>query len=301
MVNNMNIISEIKKLKIGKVLSNVDLKKYTTYKLQEEAKGLVYPKDTESLIKLLKFLNDNDIKYKIIGNGSNLIFTKYYDGILIKLDEFNNLKIEDNLVTVGAGYSLIKLSYKVANLGLSGLEFASGIPGTVGGAIYMNAGAYKSDMGYIVKDILVLTPDYHVITMNNKELDFHYRTSFLMKNSGFICLEVTLKLDKKEKNEILEIMEDRKQRRLETQPLEYPSAGSVFRNPENDYAGRLIEAIGYKGKSVNGAKVSEKHANFIINTGKATGKDIKKLIFEIKEKVKKEYGIDLKIEQEIVE
>lgn len=297
----MNIISEIKKLKIGKVLSNVDLKKYTTYKLQEEAKGLVYPKDTESLIKLLKFLNDNDIKYKIIGNGSNLIFTKYYDGILIKLDEFNNLKIKDNLVTVGAGYSLIKLSYKVANLGLSGLEFASGIPGTVGGAIYMNAGAYKSDMGYIVKDILVLTPDYHVITMNNKELDFHYRTSFLMKNSGFICLEVTLKLDKKEKNEILEIMEDRKQRRLETQPLEYPSAGSVFRNPENDYAGRLIEAIGYKGKSVNGAKVSEKHANFIINTGKATGKDIKKLIFEIKEKVKKEYGIDLKIEQEIVE
>ena len=297
----MNIISEIKKLKIGKVLSNVDLKKYTTYKLQEEAKGLVYPKDTESLIKLLKFLNDNDIKYKIIGNGSNLIFTKYYDGILIKLDEFNNLKIEDNLVTVGAGYSLIKLSYKVANLGLSGLEFASGIPGNVGGAIYMNAGAYKSDMGYIVKDILVLTPDYHVITMNNKELDFHYRTSFLMKNSGFICLEVTLKLDKKEKNEILEIMEDRKQRRLETQPLEYPSAGSVFRNPENDYAGRLIEAIGYKGKSVNGAKVSEKHANFIINTGKATGKDIKKLIFEIKEKVKKEYGIDLKIEQEIVE
>ena len=297
----MNIISEIKKLKIGKVLSNVDLKKYTTYKLQEEAKGLVYPKDTESLIKLLKFLNDNDIKYKIIGNGSNLIFTKYYDGILIKLDEFNNLKIEDNLVTVGAGYSLIKLSYKVANLGLSGLEFASGIPGTVGGAIYMNAGAYKSDMGYIVKDILVLTPDYHVITMNNKELDFHYRTSFLMKNSGFICLEVTLKLDKKEKNEILEIMEDRKQRRLETQPLEYPSAGSVFRNPENDYAGRLIEAIGYKGKSVNGAKVSEKHANFIINIGKATGKDIKKLIFEIKEKVKKEYGIDLKIEQEIVE
>ena len=297
----MNIISEIKKLKIGKVLSNVDLKKYTTYKLQEEAKGLVYPKDTESLIKLLKFLNDNDIKYKIIGNGSNLIFTKYYDGILIKLDEFNNLKIEDNLVTVGAGYSLIKLSYKVANLGLSGLEFASGIPGTVGGAIYMNAGAYKSDMGYIVKDILVLTPDYHVITMNNKELDFHYRTSFLMKNSGFICLEVTLKLYKKEKNEILEIMEDRKQRRLETQPLEYPSAGSVFRNPENDYAGRLIEAIGYKGKSVNGAKVSEKHANFIINTGKATGKDIKKLIFEIKEKVKKEYGIDLKIEQEIVE
>ena len=143
----MNIISEIKKLKVGKVISDVDLKKYTTYKLNEKALGVVYPKDIENLVNLLSFLKENDIKYKIIGNGSNLIFTKYYDGILIKLDEFNNLEIKDNIVTVGAGYSLVKLSYKVATLGLSGLEFASGIPGTVGGAVFMNAGAYKSDMG----------------------------------------------------------------------------------------------------------------------------------------------------------
>lgn len=301
MVNKMNVISEIKKLKVGKVFSNIDLKKYTTYKLNEKALGLVLPNDIESLIKLISFLDKEEIKYKILGNGSNLIFTKYYDGILIKLDEFDGLDINDNIVTVGAGYSLIKLSYKVANSGLSGLEFASGIPGTVGGAIYMNAGAYKSDMGYVVKNIKVLTPDYNIITMNNKELDFHYRTSFLMKNSGYICLEATIVLNKKNKDEILEIMEDRKQRRMESQPLEYPSAGSVFRNPENDYAGRLIESIGYKGKCINGAKVSEKHANFIINTGNATGSDIKKLIYEIKDKVKKEYGVDLKIEQEIIE
>lgn len=301
MVNKMNVISEIKKLKVGKVFSNIDLKKYTTYKLNEKALGLALPNDIENLIKLISFLDKEEIKYKILGNGSNLIFTKYYDGILIKLDEFDSLDINDNIVTVGAGYSLIKLSYKVANLGLSGLEFASGIPGTVGGAIYMNAGAYKSDMGYVVKSIKVLTPDYSIITMNNKELDFHYRTSFLMKNSDYICLEATIVLNKKNKDEILEIMEDRKQRRMESQPLEYPSAGSVFRNPENDYAGRLIESIGYKGKCINGAKVSEKHANFIINTGNATGSDIKKLIYEIKDKVKKEYGVDLKIEQEIIE
>ena len=297
----MNIINEIKKLKVGKVLSDVDLKKYTTYKLNEKALGLVYPKDIESLVNLLSFLDQHDIKHKIIGNGSNLIFTKYYDGILIKLDEFNNLEINDDIVTVGAGYSLVKLSYKVATLGLGGLEFASGIPGTVGGAVFMNAGAYKSDMGYVVQSIRVLTPELHIITMENKELDFHYRSSFLMKNSDYICLEATIKLEKKDKNEILEIMEDRKKRRIETQPLEYPSAGSVFRNPPDDYAGRLIEAIGYKGKAINGAKVSEKHANFIINTGSATGNDIKTLIKEIKDKVKKEYGITLKVEQEIVE
>jgi len=297
----MDVIKEIKKLKVGKLLSDVDLKKYTTYKLNEKALGLVYPSDIENLIKLLNFLNEKNIKHKIIGNGSNLIFSKYYDGILIKLDEFNNLEIKDNIITVGSGYSLVKLSYKVATLGLSGLEFASGIPGTVGGAVYMNAGAYKSDMGYVVKSVKVLTPELEVITLTNKELDFHYRTSFLMKNSGYICLEATIVLEKKDKNEILEIIEDRKARRIESQPLEYPSAGSVFRNPEGDFAGRLIESIGYKGKEINGAKVSEKHANFIINTGKATGKDIVSLIKEIKQKVKAEYGIDLKVEQEIVE
>ena len=297
----MDVIKEIKKLKVGKLLSDVDLKKYTTYKLNEKALGLVYPSNIENLIKLLNLLNERNVKHKIIGNGSNLIFSKYYDGILIKLDEFNNLEIKDNIITVGSGYSLVKLSYKVATLGLSGLEFASGIPGTVGGAVYMNAGAYKSDMGYVVKSVKVLTPELEVITLTNRELDFHYRTSFLMKNSGYICLEATIVLEKKDKNEILEIIEDRKARRIESQPLEYPSAGSVFRNPEGDFAGRLIESIGYKGKEINGAKVSEKHANFIINTGKATGKDIVSLIKEIKQKVKAEYGIDLKVEQEIVE
>lgn len=298
----MDLIKDLKKIKCGKIIENIDLKRYTTYKVGGIGKVLVVPKDIEELKKLISYIKENKIKYKILGNGSNLIFTgKEYDGILIKLDEFNQLSISGNMVTVGAGYPLVKLSLKVANANLTGLEFAAGIPGTVGGAVYMNAGAYKSDMGYVVNRIRVLTPNLEIKTMYNKELDFHYRTSFLKKNPGYICLEATLFLRYGKKEAILEVMNDRKQRRLESQPLEFPSAGSVFRNPEGDFAGRLIEEIGYKGFSVGDAMVSEKHANFIINKGHASGDDIKKLILEIQKKVKEKYGIELVLEQEIVE
>ena len=295
-------IDDIKKLKVGKVIENIDLKKYTTYKAGGIGRVLVIPKDIESLQKLFNYINKNNIKYKMLGLGSNLIFgDDIYEGILIKLDEFNDVNISDTTIRVGAGYSLIKLSLLAARNDLAGLEFASGIPGTVGGAIYMNAGAYKSDMGYIVKEIKVLTPDNEIITMSNKELDFHYRTSYLQKNPGYICLEATLNLYKGDRNAILDVIRDRKKRRMETQPLEFPSAGSVFRNPPDDFAGRLIEELGYKGKKIGGAMVSTKHANFIINVGNAKGNDIKKLILEIQEKVKEKYDIELKVEQEFVE
>lgn len=288
-------------LKVGKILENIDISKYTTYKLKNRAKMMVIPDNIESLIKLINYLENNNIKYKIIGGGSNLIFDGDYNGVLIKLDKFDDLKISDNNITVGSGYSLMKLALKVSKLGLTGMEFATGIPGTVGGAIYNNSGAYKSDMGYIVKDIKVLTPDRKIITLKNKDLDYHYRTSFLKKNPGYICLEANIVLKKGIKENIMEVIQDRKIRRIESQPLEYPSAGSVFRNPQDNYAGKLIEDIGYKGKLLGGAKVSEKHANFIINYNNATGKDIVKLITEIKNKVKEKYNIDLVLEQEIVE
>ncbi|MBQ9318623.1 MAG: UDP-N-acetylmuramate dehydrogenase [Bacilli bacterium] len=297
----MDIIKEIENLNIGEVVENARLKDYTTYKLEGNINCVVSPDDVNGLIKLLKYLKKNGIKYKIIGNGSNLIFNSYYDGVLIKLDSFQNLEIVGNRIVVGAGYSLMKLAFRVSRQGLSGLEFATGIPGTVGGAVFMNAGAYKSDMGYVVSSVKVLNPNLEIEILENRELDFHYRTSFLQKNPDYICLEATIFLNKGNTEEIVEIINDRKQRRLETQPLEYPSAGSVFRNPENDYAGRLIESIGYKGKNVGDAMVSEKHANFIINTGHAKGEDIKKLINDIKDKVKEEYNIELKVEQEFVE
>lgn len=298
----MNIIQDIRDLHIGKVIEDYILKEHTTYKVGGKAICAVIPEDEKKLITLLSYLKENKIKYKVLGNGSNVIFNDSgYNGVIIKLDNFNYINIINNKIIVGAGYPLNKLALRVSRLGFSGMEFAAGIPGTVGGAVYMNAGAYKSDMGYIVTSIKVLTPNYEIKIMKNKELDFHYRSSFLQQNKDYVCLEATLSLIKGDSEEIINLINERKKRRLETQPLEYPSAGSVFRNPEGDFAGRLIEEIGYKGKSIGGAMVSEKHANFIINTGSATGEDIKKLITEIKNKIKEEYNIELKVEQEFVE
>ena len=217
------------------------------------------------------------------------------------MDEFRDLEFfGTSKVRVGAGYSLVKLSLQAAKRGLAGLEFAAGIPGTVGGAVFMNAGAYKSDMGYIVQDITVLTPDLRIIKLENKELDFHYRSSFLQKHPGYICLEAVIRLEKGDKNAIEEVIKDRRRRRIESQPLNFPSAGSVFRNPEGMFAGKMIEDLGLKGFQIGGAKVSEKHANFIINYDHATGEDIKSLIEYVREKVKKEYHVELKVEQEFV-
>ena len=298
----MDIVKKIEDMHIGDVIPNVVIKKCTTYKVGGHALALVSPYTISDLQHLLSLLKKEKMKYKVIGFGSNLIFNDgLYNGILIRLDNLDGLTIRDRVVTVGAGYSLMKLSLKTARLGLSGLEFASGIPGSIGGAIFMNAGAYNSDMGYVVRSIRVLTPELEVKTMYNYDLDFHYRSSFLQKNPGYICLEAKIILKHGNIDEITELISNRRKRRLETQPLEYPSAGSVFRNPEGMSAWSLIEEVGYKGKHIGDAYVSEKHANFIINKGHATGEDVKQLITDIREKVKKEKGITLKIEQEFVE
>ena len=296
-----NIVSFIKKNSIGSVKENVSLKTYTTYKVGGIAKVIVYPKNIDKLILLLDKLNKEDIKYKVIGLCSNLIFSdNVYDGVLIRLDEFNDIKINDTVLTVGAGVSLVKLSQRALKESLTGLEFASGIPGSIGGAVLMNAGAYKSDMGYIVSEVKVLTPELKIKTMYNKDLNYKYRTSFLKKNPGYICLEATIVLRHGDKPLIKELMETRRQKRLMSQPLSYPSAGSVFRNPENDFAGRLIEECDLKGYMIGGAKVSEKHANFIINYDNATPKDVKDLITLVHDRVKEKFNVDLKIEQEFV-
>lgn len=298
----MDIIHKIENENIGQIEKNVSISKYTTYKVGGIAKAIVYPKDVNSLIKLLRILKTEKVPYKIIGNGSNLLFSdKKYEGILIKLTEFNQVQFFGNKIRVGAGFSLIKLVMLAAKKGLAGLEFASGIPGTIGGSVFMNAGAYKSDMGYVVQEVKVLTPDLKIITLENKELDFHYRSSILQKRKDYICLEAVIKLEKGNKKALEKVIKERKKRRLESQPLDYPSAGSVFRNPDNDhFAGKLIDDLGLKGLKKGGAMVSTKHANFIINYKKASSEDIKYLIEYVHDKVLKEYGINLKIEQEFV-
>lgn len=294
-------IKDIYELNVGDVLENVDLSLYTTYKLKCVGRVLVIPKDIESLKKLISYIKKNNIKYMILGNGSNLIFVNdVYDGILIKLDCFNDLKIDGNVVSVGAGYNLMKLALKCSMMGLSGLEFATGIPGSIGGSVYMNAGAYNSDISSVLDYAYVLTPDLEVVKYNNEDFNFSYRSSSI-QGKNIICLSVVFKLSFGDKDEIMELVNKRRERRISSQPLEYPSAGSVFRNPKDDFAGRLIEEIGYKGKRIGGAEVSSKHANFIVNVGGATGRDISSLIFDIKKNVKDKYNVDLKIEQEIVE
>lgn len=296
-----NIIKEIQKYKIGDYLENILMSKHTTYRVGGITSLLVYPKTPLKLIKLIKILKNNNIKYRILGNGSNVVFgDKLYDGVIIKLDAFNHLKIKDNFITVGAGYDLIKLAYELSEMGLSGLEFAGGIPGKIGGSIYMNAGAYNADMASITSKIKVITPDLEIKEIENKDLDFGYRKSFLKNNAGYICIEATLVLKPANRDDILKLIKDRREKRLSSQPLEYPSAGSVFRNPQNDYAGRLIEDIGLKGHMIGGAQISSKHANFIINYNQAKAEDIKQLIYLIKDEVKNKHGIELQIEQEFI-
>ena len=296
------VIQKIKELDIGKVEENVSLKKCTTYRVGGVARCIVSPKNVSFLVRLIRLLQEEKISYKILGNGSNLLFSeKPYNGILIKLNEFNDITfLTKNKIRVGAGVSLIKLSLLAAKKGLTGLEFAAGIPGSIGGSVFMNAGAYKSDMGYVVERVKVLTPDLKIINLENKEMDFHYRSSFLQKHPDYICLEVLFKLQKGKKEAIEEVIRERRQRRIDSQPLEYPSAGSVFRNPEGNFAGKLIEDSGLKGKKHGGAMVSDKHANFIVNYNGASADDVKYLIDLCHDAVLKNYGIDLKVEQEFV-
>ncbi len=279
---------------------NISLKKYNTYKIDVNCDYLVYPKSIHELQELLKYLKDNNIHYLILGNGSNVILARPNFDVVIKLDRINNIEIKDNIVIAGAGVSLIKLSNICMENNLNGLSFAGGIPGLLGASTAMNAGAYKEDMASIVKEVKVLTPNLEIKNMKNSELEYAYRDSFLKRNKDFICVEVTLSLEYEDKEIIKHRMLDRRDRRISSQPVNMPSAGSVFRNPEGLSAGKLIEDIGLKGYTIGGAQVSEKHANFIINTSNATYEDIISLIDYIKEKVKEKYNIDLILEQEIV-
>lgn len=279
---------------------NISLKKYNTYRLDINCGYLIYPSNINELIDLLKYLKENNINYFVLGGGSNIILAKPYFEVVIKLDRLNNIEINDNIVTAGAGVSLIYLASICMNNSLNGLSFAGGIPGSLGASAAMNAGAYKEDMASIVKEVKVITPELKLITLTNKELNYSYRNSFLKEHKDYICVEVTLEMTYLEQEKIKEIMNNRKQRRIESQPLDKPSAGSVFRNPEGLSAGKLIEDAGLKGYKVGDAEVSNKHANFIVNDGNATYEDILELIDYIKKKIKEIYNIDLILEQEII-
>lgn len=280
-----------------------NLKRYNTYRVETICNYLVIPKDREELRILLKYLVEHEEKYIVLGNGSNVIFKEaLYDGVVILLHKLNKVNIDDDTVNVEAGYSLQRLAVECCNMGLSGLEFACGIPGFMGASIAMNAGAYNSSLAEVVESVEVINPDFEIVTMTNSDLEFGYRDSFFKKNKGYVIISAVLKLERGSKEEILEKISKRRVKRLETQPLDMPSAGSVFRNPKDMPAsGALIEQCGLKGYDIGGAMISDKHANFIVNKGGATGRDIVKLIDKAKTEVKNQFGVDLVLEQIIVD
>ncbi len=281
-------------------ISKAQIKNYTTYKLAGTVNKIYFPLNVLELKSLINNLKKKKIKYKILGNGSNLIIRSSYDGVLIKLKNFDKLIIDGNIVRVESGYLLSKLALKCASSGLSGLEFAASIPATVGGAIYQNAGAYGKKMEDVVLEVLALDECGNLIKFKQNDLNFGYRDS-IFKHKNLVILEAVLKLSEKDSENILDEIKKNMETRKEKQPLDFPSAGSVFKNPFGESAGRLIEKVGLKGYHVGDAMVSLKHANFILNVGKASGDDVIKLIKIIQNKVKEETGISLELEQEILE
>ncbi|MGJ7910591.1 UDP-N-acetylmuramate dehydrogenase [Neobacillus sp. LXY-1] len=297
-----DIMKELQDLNIGKIKQNELLAHHTTIKIGGPADLFIEPSSVENLAKVMEVINRHKIPWRAIGRGSNLLVSdKGIEGAIIKLGAgMDSLEINETTITVGGGHSLVSLSTLISKRGLSGLEFASGIPGSVGGAVYMNAGAHGSDISNILTRAHVLFDDGVMEWLSNEEMAFSYRTSILQKQRPGIVVEAVFQLESGDKKLIVSQMQKNKDYRKETQPWNYPCAGSIFRNPTPNYAGKLIESAGLKGFSIGGAKISEMHGNFIVNAGNATAGDVLALIQHVKDTIFNLYKIKMETEVEII-
>lgn len=273
------------------------MKLHTTFRIGGNARYFVTPDSISMLQKLIRFCQENQVPYCIIGNGSNLLVSdRGYDGVVIQLlKNFNGIEVSGNSVHVQAGALLSRTAAAALEEGLAGFEFAAGIPGTIGGAVVMNAGAYGGEMKQVVRQVTALNQQGQIIILKKDELEFGYRTSVLQKENA-IVLEVELMLHPGRKEEIRARMEQLKKQRITKQPLEFPSAGSTFKRPEGNYAGQLIMEAGFRGYQVGGARVSDKHCGFVINAGEASAADVIELTEQIQKKVLADTGILLELE-----
>lgn len=281
------------------IIYNEEMSKHTSFKIGGEADIFVVVNSVEDLIQIKKYAKQNNIFTFIMGNGSNLLVSDSgIRGIVIKLgEEFKKISVEEAYITVGAACSINALAQAALENELTGFEWAFGIPGSVGGAVFMNAGAYGGSMSDVVTETTYLDENYNLCKIENDEHKFGYRKSvFKMKEVNGIILSTKLKLKKGDKKDIWEGMQKYINARIDKQPLNMPSAGSVFKRPDGYFAGKLIEDSGLKGFTIGGAQVSEKHAGFIVNLGDATSKDVKELIKYIQNKVKENYNVDLETE-----
>ncbi|ANX00016.1 UDP-N-acetylenolpyruvoylglucosamine reductase [Thermoclostridium stercorarium subsp. thermolacticum DSM 2910] len=298
----MNAMNEIRKiLKDEQILLDVPMKEHTSMRVGGKAKMMLLPSGVEEIRDVIKYLNENNVPYYVIGNGTNLIVHDTgYDGVIIKLsDNFSSTSVEEDIITAKSGAPLVLVSNLACDHSLSGLEFAAGIPGTVGGAVTMNAGAYDGEMKDVVLEVTCLDKDANLVHLCAEELQFGYRTSRIQTES-LIVLEVKMRLSGGNRDEIRDKMRELNRRRREKQPLNFPSAGSIFKRPEGYYAGKLIEEAGLRGFQIGGARVSDKHCGFIINTGTATAADVIELIEFIKKRVFETSGVMLQQEVKIL-
>ena len=269
-------------------------------KVGGEAKVFIEVDSVQRIIDVVKYAKENNINYCIIGNGSNLIFTdKGFDGIVLKVGSaFSDIdRLDETRIKVSGGFQLIKLSYYAKENGLSGMEFAAGIPGTIGGAVRMNAGAYGSEMINVVESVEYLdTNTFEIHKITNEECEFSYRHSMFVEHPEYVVVFATVKLEKGNIDEIEAKMEENNASRREKQPIEFPSSGSTFKRGADYIAAKLIDEAGLKGYRIGGAEVSTKHAGFVINTGDATATDVIALIEHIKNVVYEKFGVMLQEE-----
>lgn len=298
----IELCTKLKEINVGKVKENEPLANHTTLKIGGPADCFVEPSSIENLQKTMEVIRDHQVNWRAIGRGSNLLVSDQgIEGVVIKLGTgINDLQLDGTQITVGGGYSLVALATQISRKGLSGLEFASGIPGSVGGAVYMNAGAHGSDISKILDKALVLFEDGQLEWLTNEEMEFSYRTSVLQKKRPGIVIKAMFQLAEGDREKIAAEMKKNKEYRKVTQPWDSPCAGSIFRNPLPNYAGKLIEEAGLKGYSIGGAKISEMHGNFIVNSGGAKAEDVLSLIQYVKDKIFESYQIMMETEVEIV-
>lgn len=273
------------------------MSKHTTFRIGGPADFYLCPHSTKEVQQTVQICKEENLPYFILGNGSNLLVSdKGYRGVIIQLwKNFSDISVKDCCITAKAGALLSKVAAEALEEGLTGMEFASGIPGTIGGAVFMNAGAYGGEMKDIIKEVKVLDDQGEVRVLSNGEMKLGYRTS-IVKEKGYTVLSAVLQLKKGDVSVIRETMEDLKNRRTSKQPLDMPSAGSTFKRPEGYFAGKLIMDSGLRGFSVGGAQVSEKHCGFVVNKGGATAEDVTALIREVQRRVKEKFGVELETE-----
>ena len=278
------------------------LKSHTTFKIGGNCIALIEPREISDIIEAVKICRKNNIKFFVIGNGSNLLVPdEGYNGVIIKLkSEFSTIQVEGEYLIVNSGAKLSEVYTVAYENSLTGFEFASGIPGTIGGAIYMNAGAYGGEMKDIVESVEVLDLDnFELRELKNEELEFSYRKSIIQRRN-YIVTTIKLKLQKGNKEKINAVYEDLRERRNSKQPLNFGSAGSTFKRPEGHFASKLIEDAGLKGYHINDAWVSEKHSGFIVNKGNASFKEVMELIEYVQKVVFEKFGVKLETEVRIL-